>query len=367
MSSPPSMSPPSSPDTESPNLRRFIVPGLFLLACFGLLFYRQPKKTTKTPTYWAIQGAIFGTTYTVKLRAPQGTSLTQETLQKELHQAITAVDWQMSTYKKKSELSLFNAAKITTPVKASASLLKVVAAAQKVSQLSQGAFDVTIGPIVNAWGFGPKKRISPPSKEKIAAAQARVGYQKLVLDLKAQTLQKTVPNLYVDLSAIAKGYGVDVLAETLEKKAIKNYMAEVGGEVRARGVNAQGKAWRIGIEKPVDGPEQRVQIVVPLRNASMATSGNYRNYITVSGRRISHLIDARTAAPVSHGLASVSVIFDNCMMADALATALYVLGPTEGLRLANKHKWAVLFLVPKKKGFARIASKAFDALLSQTK
>ncbi len=337
---------------------------MFVLLCFGLLFYRRPNPPPKH-TYWDLKGAIFGTTYLVKLRAPT-TGVSKQALHQRLYQALDAVDQTMSTYKKLSELSRFNASPRTAPIKVSASLFKVVAAAQDVSRLSQGAFDITIGPIVNIWGFGPNKPIKPPESAVISATRTRVGYQKLILDAKARTLRKSMASLYLDLSAIAKGYAVDVLAEKLEGMGILHYMAEIGGEVRARGVNAQGRIWRIGVERPNDGLQQEVQSVISLRDAAMATSGNYRNYIMVDGRRISHLIDARTASPVSHDLASVSVIHQTCMMADALATALYVLGPEEGLKLAKAHQWAVLYLVPKGKGFARLASPAFEALLQQT-
>ncbi len=351
-------------DPNSPGLRRLIVPSVFVLLCFGLLFYRRPSPAPQH-VYWDLKGAIFGTTYLVKLRAPaKGPS--QQALHQRLHKALEAVDWAMSTYKKQSELSRFNASASTDAIKVSDALFRVVAAAQKVSRLSQGAFDITVGPVVNIWGFGPHKTIKPPESAVISAARARVGYQKLVLDAKARTLRKSIPSLYLDLSAIAKGYAVDVLAENLDSIGVLHYMAEIGGEVRTRGVNAQGKIWRIGVERPTDGLDQQVQSVVPLRDAAMATSGNYRNYIMVDGRRVSHLIDARTASPVSHDLASVSVIYADCMMADALATALYVLGPEEGLKLAKAHQWAVLYLVPKGKGFARLASPAFETLLQQT-
>lgn len=363
MSESPSPSSPSRLDEIFPGgVRRYIVPGIFVLLCFVMLFYRRPKQTTK-PASWLLRGRIFGTTWMVKTLLPPKTKHTRKTLQAVLQKALNKVDWQMSTYKKKSELSLFNASTSTSPVKASSALLKVVAASQKVTALSKGGFDVTIGPIVNAWGFGPSKRLKPPKKDVLDTAKKRVGSSKLILDAKAGTLRKTIPSLYVDLSAIAKGYGVDVLAETLAKSGFSNYMVEIGGEVRARGKNDRGIAWRIGVEKPTGGLGQQVQLVIPLRDAAMATSGNYRNYILVNGRRVSHLIDARSASPVAHNLSSVTVVHKHCMMADALATALFVLGPDEGLKLATQKKWAVLFLVPEGKTFVRKASPAFQALL----
>jgi thiamine biosynthesis lipoprotein len=367
MTSPLSPTPsPLAAEQEPSPLRRFLIPSAFVLLCFAALFYRQPTKQTQPPAYWTIQGAIFGTSYTVKLRSPKKGALTKEKLAKELHQALDAVDWQMSTYKKQSELSRFNAFQSTETFQASPALFKVIEAAQETSRMSGGAFDITIGPIVNAWGFGPKKLIKPPSTAELNAARARVGYQKLLLDAKKKTLRKMIPSLYVDLSAIAKGYGVDILAEGLERQGIFDYMAEIGGEVRTRGLNAQGQIWRVGIEKPKSGTTQDVHLIVALRDAAMATSGNYRNYIMHDGRRVSHLIDARSASPVAHNLASVSVIHNNCMMADALATALYVLGAEDGLKIAKQHRWAVLFLIPNGSTFQQIASPAFEAYLRPT-
>lgn len=352
----------SPPPSFFPPLRPYLLPAAFLLACFLALVFRKPGTESK-PIYWTIQGSIFGTTYLVKVRRPSDPEITEASLRDRLHHALRSVDLQMSTYKKTSELSRFNASPRTEAIPVSLGLFRVLEASLEVSRLSGGAFDVTIGPIVNAWGFGPRNVPKPPSADLLQKARSRVGWRHLHLDPGTRTIRKAIPNLYIDLSAIAKGYAVDILAEALEKRGIFDYMAEIGGEVRTRGTNPQGEAWRIGIETPTTRPEQRVHLVVPLRKAAMATSGNYRNYRLVDGRHVSHLIDARTSEPVSHSLSSVSVVHPTCMMADALATALYVLGPKDGLRLATEHGWAALFLIPKASGFQRLASPAFQALM----
>ncbi len=361
--------PPSQPLPLSEPLpggyRRFVMPGLFVLLLFGVLIYRRPAKKTISESLqtWVFRGRIFGTSYMVKIVTHKKDNATKLQLQKQFSAKLREVDLIMSTYKKNSELSRFNRSKSLKPRKVSSALLHVIKSAQKISILTGGAFDITIGPVVNVWGFGPKKRIKPPSASRMAAAKLRVGYTKLRFNAKHHTIQKKVPSLYVDLSAIAKGYGVDVLGWTMEKAGFSNYMAEIGGEVRARGHNAQRVAWRVGIEKPISGLQRYVQLVVPLHNMSMATSGNYRNYITVSGKRVSHLIDARSGQPVSHNLASVSVVHPDCMTADALATAFYVLGPKDGLKLAEQQKLAVLFLVRQGKSFTSRSSSYFKALL----
>ncbi len=354
---------PLASEIEEPGalgFRRFFLPAVFVFGLFIALFLRRPEKG-KHWKEWVLQGKIFGTTYTVKLVDQASKDNIIADLKPKIDKALFAIDWQMSTYKKKSELSRFNQSKATTPFRVSPGLMKVLEEADRIHALTQGAFDITVGPLVNAWGFGPTKKLNPPSSEVLAKAKLRVGAAKLKLNGQTSSIQKLRADIYVDLSAIAKGYAVDAVGRLLESLQMKNYMVEIGGEVRARGKNRMKRAWAIAIEKP-DGGKQDVEIVAPLRNASMATSGNYRNYIMLSGKKVSHIIDPRNAAPVSHNLASVTVIHPECMTADALATAFFVLGPREGLKLAEKHKLAVLFLVPQGKTWKKIASSAFKSV-----
>lgn len=233
-----------------------------------------------------------------------------------------------------------------------------------MSALTRGAFDITAGPLVNVWGFGPEGHAETlPSDAEIARALERSGYDKLEIDEESATVRKTQPDLYCDLSAIAKGYGVDRVAESLERDGLANFMVEVGGEVRTSGTNDSGNAWRIAIEQPVPG-RRAIQRIVPLSDLAMATSGGYRNFYDVDGAHFSHMIDPRTGRPISHRLASVSVVDELSVRADALATGLFVLGPEEGYRLAVHRDIAALFLIEEEGGeLQELATPAFERLL----
>jgi thiamine biosynthesis lipoprotein len=346
--------------------RRLIAPAIFVGALFlGVLLYRPAIPATQAA--WTLSGATMGTTYHVKVAwRDEAPAVEEASVAATLRGCLDEVDARMSTYRADSELSRFNAHSALTPVPASAPLLAVVAEAQRVSALSDGAFDVTVGPLVDAWGFGPATRSpSPPSPEVIAGLRAYVGHEKLHIDPgdpASAALRKDHPSLRVDLSAIAKGYAVDLCADRLDALGLKDYMIEVGGEVRVRGLNPKGDPWRIGIERPGADPAQPVQRVISLPNLALATSGDYRNYYEHDGQRLSHTIDPRTGAPITHRLASVSVLAPLCMTADALATALNVLGPDAGFDLAQRHHIPALFLIRTDHGFDERASDAFNAL-----
>ena len=290
-------------------------------------------------------GLTMGTTYTVQINAHQ-TIPDLPGIKHSIEQTLASVNATMSTYIPDSELSRVNQSGSNNWISISGSLFKVISTAQEISLLSNGAFDITIGPLVNLWGFGPVKQINlPPGELKIKALLENVGFKKIHLDSRRKLLMKDLPGIYIDLSAIAKGYAVDEVARQLENKySIQNYMVEIGGEIHAHGTNARGNVWRIGIEKPVT--EQRtVERVIHLDNMAMATSGNYRNYIDINGIRYSHAIDPRTGKPVQHQLASVTVLHPQCMIADAWATALLVAGPDTGLQLAGQNGLDALFIV----------------------
>jgi thiamine biosynthesis lipoprotein len=343
---------------EEVQLRRFILPGLFVLALFIALWVRRPAPE---PPHWRIDGDAFGTTYSVQLVVePDGA--TQAAVQSALTAQIDRVNAQMSTYHADSELSTLNRSEVLEATAISAPLALVLEEAIRVHARSGGAFDVTIGPLVNAWGFGPEI-VTPPSQEVLAEARAKVGTDKLTLDREASTLARAQPGLYIDLSAIAKGYAVDAMGDAIEQAGHHRYLVELGGEVRARGTNVKGQPWSVGIEAP-DGGAQDVFEQLPLRDLSIATSGNYRNVRTVDGTTITHILDARTGEAVSHGLGSVSVLHPSCMTADAFATALYVLGTQEGRALAERDGIAALFLSPGIDGAApsRITTTAYEHL-----
>jgi thiamine biosynthesis lipoprotein len=298
-----------------------------------------------TPEPTRFEGEAMGTTWVVLVADPVSES-ERLIVERSVEDELKNVDRKMSNYREDSELSTFNRLPADTPLRVSSATFEVFREAMRVSELTGGAFDVTVGPLVRAWGFGPGARAepTPPGPEELDALHERLGFRNVVLDDDAQTLTKTAPGLECDLSGIAKGYAVDRVAAALEARGYRNYMVEVGGEVRTLGKNAAGEAWRIAIESPIVGA-RAVHRVLPLSGLSVATSGDYRNFYEVDGEVYSHLIDPRTERPVGHTLASVSVVGESCMRADALASGLLVLGPDEGYRLATEEDLAVLFLV----------------------
>jgi len=228
-----------------------------------------------------------------------------------------------------------------------------------VSEMTDGAYDVTVGPLVNLWGFGPQDTHDKiPARGAIESARARTGYHNLELRQTPAAIRKRLPGLYVDLSSIAKGYAVDRVARLLEGQGIENYLVEIGGELRGKGHNERGTAWRIGIERP-SANDRAVYKALKLDRSGLATSGDYRNYFEHDGQRYSHIINPLTGQPVSHKLASVTVIAASAMRADALATALMVLGPQDGYALAEHEGIAAFFIVKVGKGFTNKASPAF--------
>ena len=302
-----------------------------------------------------LRGATMGTTYSVTMPR-HGAPVDPATLQADIDALLETVNEQMSTYRPDSELSLFNAAAETAgPV--SAETRRVVRHALGIGDLTGGAFDPTIGPLVNLWGFGPDgTRKVPPGRRDIADAFAQVGYRNISAPDDGAALVKQRPGVRLDLSGIAKGHGVDAVAGLLEDAGVTYYLVEIGGEVRTRGYSPRGDVWRVGIERP-DGNARRH--IVGLGGKALATSGNYRNFFESEGRRYPHIIDPRTGRPVEHGLASVTVIADTAMQADALSTALMVLGPEEGFRLAQQHGIAAFFLDKGKRGLRESATQPF--------
>lgn len=307
-------------------------------------------------------GDTMGTTYNVRLA---GTALSAEReaeARRAVQGAFDAVVARMSTYDPASELSRFNRHASTAPFALSAELLQVFAVARRVSAETAGAFDVSVAPLVDAWGFGPAKHREVPAAATLARLGDDVGYRMLALDHDAGVARKSQPGLAADLSGIAKGYGVDRAAAALEALGHADYMVEAGGEVRTRGRNAANLPWQIAVEQP-DALPPRPRFITPLSGQSMATSGDYRIYFERDGRRYSHEIDPGTREPVTHRLASVSVVASDCTYADAMATALFVLGPERGHALAAERGLAALFIVRTGDGgFADRPTPAFAAL-----
>ena len=299
---------------------------------------------------YELTGTTMGTTFSVKLVAPQQ-DLDLDGMQQDVYVLLESVDATMSTYRDDSELSRFNASPGGAWYAVSPQLCAVVSAALDISGLTDGAFDVTVGPLVNLWGFGPDGPVStPPDADTVATMRQAVGHDRLFADCARPALRKSIDDLYVDLSAIAKGFAVDTVAALLDESGLANYLVEIGGELRGRGLNARQEKWAIAIETP-DKSGRSVQKVVHLTDFAMATSGDYRNYFEYGGRSYSHTIDPRTGYPVHHAGAAVTVIADTAGYADGMATALLVLGPDAGLALAERDRIAAFFLLRQESGF----------------
>lgn len=319
--------------------------------------------TSRQDTVRELTGSAMGTVYSIKIVAPPA-ELSVESLQREVEQLLSAVEQQMSTYIADSEISRFNAQRAHDWFDVSRELCEVVAEALTLSAASAGAFDITVGPLVNLWGFGPAGAvIEPPDAGLIDVLLDSIGYTALHAECSLPALRKDVPGLYVDLSAFAKGYGVDRLAALLEARGVTNYLVEIGGEMRLRGSNAKGEQWAIAIEAPMPGGRS-VYRIVKLTDAGIATSGDYRNYFEHEGRRYSHTIDPRTGYPVDHAAASVTVVANTAAYADAMATALLVLGPEDGFRFAEQEGLAVYYLLRNDGEFEERVSSRFASKVS---
>jgi thiamine biosynthesis lipoprotein len=334
---------------------------LFLLFCGSC----RPAGESPGRELAVWQGQTMGTTFTVKVAGPAVPEQERARVQDAIEAQLARVNELMSTYLPSSELSRFNQWSGPEPFALSPETFGVFQVARRVGSLSGGAFDVTVGPLVDAWGFGPPgKPARAPSDQELDQLRQRVGWDKIVLSEAQPAIRKRRPDVSCDLSAVAKGYAVDRVSETLYGLGYVEHMVEVGGEVRAHGRNAAGRPWRIGVEKPLDGA-RAVQRALPLENLAMATSGDYRNYYEEGGRRISHEIDPRTGRPIDHRLASVTVVTERCADADAFATALIVLGEEKGYRLAVEQNLAALFLVREAGGFVEKASPRFEELFGR--
>ena len=303
-----------------------------------------------------------GTTWSIKLVEEMATS-EFDALIKQLNAELQRVEQLMSTYIKISEVSRFNDSRSTDWQAVSQDLAEVVATAQQVSALSSGAFDITVAPLVRLWGFSGKEIKTLPSPQEIAKARKQVGYRHLFFRKNPPALRKDIPELSIDLSAIAKGYAVDRAVGILQSKALRNYLIEVGGELRASGHNKHLQVWRIGVEKPVPGWRE-VMREVQLGDIGIATSGDYRNFIEVSGKKYSHEIDPRSGLPLTYRGGSVTVIAPLAMQADAWATGLFVMGEEQGMVVARQQGLAVYYIEQTEDGFAQTMNKNFSQYIS---
>lgn len=307
-----------------------------------------------------ILGQTMGTTYNVKF--PEVAGVDDEVIKSAIDKRLVQVNKLMSTYDPTSELSRFNQYRFEKPFPVSDETLLVVNEALRLGELSDGVLDVTVGPLVNLWGFGPTMRPETiPSEADVAGVREYVGLDKLAVQ--GNALVKHHPQLYVDLSTIAKGYGVDVVADLLEENGIQNYLVEIGGEMRVKGEKGDGSPWLIAIEKPVSN-QRAVQKVVSIGENAIATSGDYRNYYEQDGTRYSHLIDPRTGKPIQHSTVAVTVIHASSMTADGLATAFNVMGWEDAIEVAEANHIAVFIIRRKDKDFEEYTSPAFEELVT---
>jgi thiamine biosynthesis lipoprotein len=309
-------------------------------------------------------GTTMGTTYQVKIIA--GYFKSTSGLKGKIDNRLQTINQSMSTYLPDSEISRFNAIQDTREKLAvSDDFLQVMLAAGDIYQITGGAWDGTIKPLVNLWGFGNTPQTHRLPDETEIKKQIRwIGFQHIDIFPEGY-LQKKKSTITLDLASIAKGYAVDQVSDLLQTSGIENFLVEIGGEVFASGYRKDGKPWRVGINQPsTTASTDDVYRVVPLHNRAMATSGDYRNYFEAGGKRFSHIIDPRTGYPVNNGVVSVSIVADNCMFADGLATAIMVMGLEHGMALINSLKGVEGFIIVRKTddAYTHFTSDAFDTL-----
>lgn len=307
-------------------------------------------------------GLTMGTSYNIKFLAPERETDTAA-IKLGIENIFDDINQVMSTYQEDSELSRINRTNNTGDIEISEELLLILSQSLQASWLTNGAFDITVGPLVNLWGFGPVENSKTlPSEDEVNKKLEQTGFEKITLGLNPNTIRKSQPDMYLDLSGIAKGYCVDKIAGYLDGLIIENYLIEVGGEIRAKGKNEKGLVWRIGIEKPVTDKRQ-VERIILLDNLGMATSGDYRNYFEIDGKRYSHTIDPETGYPVSHNLVSVTVLDKSTAWADAMATAMLVMGPDKAVEFADRDGLIAMFIFREKDKFEERYTESFKSRL----
>jgi thiamine biosynthesis lipoprotein len=311
------------------------LPFLTLLIVGTILIIRQQH----VMPYQKNAGLIFGTTYNITYQS-------DEDLHKEVLAKLKEVDGALSMFNEKSTITKINNNEDVTP---SEMFTDVFQLAQKISQETNGSFDITVAPLVNIWGFGFKKG-EEPSKHAIDSLKALIGYQKVGYN--GKRIVKKDPRITLDCSAIAKGYGADVVARLLDEKGIKNYLVEIGGEVVTRGISEKRVPWKIGVTKPTEDPTETgdLQTVLNVTDKAMATSGNYRNFYYKGGKKYAHTIDPKTGYPVQHNILSATVLCDECARADAFATAFMVMGLEKAKKVLEKNPDLMVYFIYDKNG-----------------
>ncbi|GAA0519882.1 FAD:protein FMN transferase ApbE [Tatumella terrea] len=310
-----------------------------------------------------LSGKTMGTVWRVTVAGVPATRLPQ--LQEAISRQLSQDDQELSTWKPDSALSRFNQYRGTAPWPVSEGMADIVTMALRIGQKTDGAMDITVGPLVNLWGFGPVAAPEhTPDPQAIESAKALTGLQhlKVIQTSQGQALQKDLPGLYVDLSTMGEGYATDHLARLMESEGVTNYLVSVGGALLSRGQSAGGRPWRVAIQQPTD-QEDVAQAVVDLQGHGISTSGDYRNYYELDGKRISHIIDPVTGRPIEHKLASATVIATTAMEADGWDTGLMVLGTEKAKALAIKQHLAVFLIIREGNKFVTWSSPLFKSFL----
>ncbi|GKW24208.1 FAD:protein FMN transferase [Pectobacterium carotovorum subsp. carotovorum] len=338
--------------------KRLLLCGLFslLTAC------DNPTPTAERPLL-TIEGKTMGTFYSVKISGAISEDKTQ--LQGEIDALLEQANNEISTYRDDSVLSRFNQHRGMDLHPISNGMADIIQTAFRIGNATNGAMDITIGPLVNLWGFGPQKQPTRiPSQQQIDVARENIGLNHLHLlsTEQGEWIQKDLPDLYIDLSTLGEGYGADILAQLMMRKGITNYLVSVGGAISSRGVNAEGTPWRVAIQKPTD-QENAAQAAVNLQGYAISTSGSYRNYFEEDNKRYSHIIDPETGRPITHQLVSATVIAPTALEADGWDTGLMVLGTEKALKLAEQQGLAVYLITKTDKGFNAVMTPQFKSFL----
>lgn len=337
----------------------------FIFTIIALLF-NFSFCSEKKPLFekYSFSGTTMGTTYSVSI-VDNPLKLINTNIYNSVDSLLTEVNKQMSTYIPNSEISKFNDSQDTSWFKVSKDFALLVHEAKIISVESDNAYDVTIGPLVNLWGFGAEEYSDEiPNEKNIEEVKKIIGADKIEVNLEQPSIRKTIPNMYLDLSSIAKGFGVDQVGQLIEEYGFANYMVEIGGEVRTKGFNDKGENWKIGISSP---ESRNLQKVISITNLSVATSGDYQNYKEINGVRYSHLIDPRLGKPITHNLASVTVLHENCRTADALATAINIMGYEKGYSFAIKKELPIFMIVRDSNSFIEKFTPQFEEFIYERK
>ena len=318
---------------------------------------------TPASTATVLDGKTMGTFWRVSVIGVDEAKA--QALRAKVQAQLDADDRLLSTWKNDSALMRFNHATDTRPWPVSEAMADIVTLSLRIGAKTHGAMDITVGPLVNLWGFGPDKQpVATPDAQAIAAAKARTGLQHLQVINQSgrQFLQKDIPELFVDLSTVGEGYAAAHLARLMEQEGISRYLVSVGGALVSRGMNGEGKPWRVAIQKPTD-QENAVQAIVDINGHGISTSGSYRNYYELDGKRISHVIDPQTGQPITHKLVSVTVIAPTALEADGWDTGLMVLGPEKAQQVVREQGLAVYMIVKEGEGFKTWMSPQFRTFL----